>query len=85
MFKFELDQLIYYIRNDQLCSAPVISRAIVENLREPRSQDTADTVKLYSPFGKSVRAYATVHGTVLEAKAFASRQDLVNSLLDDFS
>jgi len=72
MFKFELDQLVYYIRNDRLCSAKIISRLLVDNVTH-----TDKTV-----FGPNREVYATCHGVLPEYDIFASRQELVDSLLE---
>lgn len=80
MFKFELEQLIYYIRENRLHSAPVLARVIVENAHDDWACTDAQK-ELFTPFGKSREAYATCHGFVLVEEAFASREDLVDSLI----
>ena len=81
MFKFELDQLIYYIRNDRIHSAPVLARIIVENAKENWACTYVQKA-LFTPFGVGREAYSTCHGFVPAKDAFASRQDLVDSLLE---
>ena len=80
MFKFELGQTIYYIRNDRIHSADVLARIIVENAKEDWACTDAQK-ELFTPFGKSREAYATWHGFVPVEDAFGSKQDLVDSLI----
>ena len=81
MFKFELDQFIYYIRNDRIHCARVLARIIVENAYENWAHNDVQK-ELFTPFGVGREAYSTCHGFVPANDAFASRQDLVNSLLE---
>ena len=81
MFKFNLEQTIYYIRNDRIHSAPVLARIIVENAHDDWACTDAQK-ELFTPFGKAREAYATCHGLVPVEDSFGSRQDLVNSLLE---
>lgn len=80
MFKFELDHVIYYIRNDRIHSAKVLARIIVENAHDDWACTDAQK-ELFTPFGKSREAYATCHGFVPVEEAFASKQDLIDSLI----
>jgi hypothetical protein len=80
MFTFNIEQFIYYIRNDRIHSAPVLAHVIVENAKEDWLGQIASE-KLLTPFGKSREAYATCHGFVPVEDAFASKQDLINSLI----
>lgn len=77
MFKFRLGQEIFYIRDNRLHSAPVMSRRCVENSRECKSGGS----NLYSRFGHSGIEYSTVHGIIKEKEAFASKEDLAASLI----
>jgi hypothetical protein len=80
MFNFDLDQTIYYIRNDRIHSAKVLARIIVENAHDDWNC-TPEQQQIFTPFGNSREAYATCHGLVPVNEAFGSRQDLVDSLL----
>jgi hypothetical protein len=73
MFKFELDQLVYYIRNDRLCSAKIISRLLADHALEGQGNNG---------LGPSREIYATCHGLLPVFDIFASRQELVDSLLE---
>ena len=79
MFEFELDQLVYYMFNNKIHSAPVISRMIVENLHEERAH-TDEQKKCWTPFGKAGVHYCTCHGVFPEKDLYESREDLLDSL-----
>lgn len=79
MFKFELDQTIYYMANNKMHSAPVLARMIVEN----RDNDHmfGRQAELFQPFGTTSTAYATCHGIVDSAEAFESPQALAMHII----
>jgi hypothetical protein len=81
MFKFELNQTIYYIRNNRLHSAPVLARMRVENLREDWAH-TQEQKSLFTPFGVACECYATCHGIVTEKEAADSKEEIVKKLVD---
>lgn len=73
--KYELGQLIYYIRENRLFSAPVLARIKVENLHQDLAH-TNEQKKLFTPFGESGVFYGTCHGIINESEAYSSREDL---------
>lgn len=77
--KYALEQTIFYIGDNKVRSAPILSRMVVENLHDDWSSN-ADQKELWLPFGSAKIVYNTCHGEVLESKAFASKEDLLNSL-----
>ena len=77
MPKYKIDQKIYYIHNNKIHSAPVLSRMSVENKHEA---DTPEQMDLFTPFGASGVMYATCHGIFLEKYVFSSKKDLIDSL-----
>jgi hypothetical protein len=82
MFKFDLEQTIYYMRENRIHSAPVLARMIVENLKEEWA-NTNEQKRLFTPFGVACECYSTCHGLIQVDEAFGSKQDLVASLLSD--
>ena len=82
MFKFDLNQTIYYMRNNRIHSAPVLSRMMVENSKEEWA-NTNEQKNLFTAFGVSCETYSTCHGLVSADEAYASKEDLVASLLSD--
>lgn len=79
MFKFELDQVIFYMRENSLHSAKVLARMIVENQYENWACTTAQK-ELFTPFGPAREVYSTCHGLIPVEEAFASKQDLIEAL-----
>ena len=80
MFKFELDQTVYYIMDNRLHSAPVLSRMVVENLK-PKWNGTKEQVDFFQRFGPCRVVYATVHGEHEEATLFESREALAAAII----
>lgn len=77
MFKYELGQLVYYLKDNKRHSAPIISRMIVENkydhfdrfqLRIQKNQ-----FEFFNRFGESVIMYATCHGEFKESDLFSTK------------
>jgi hypothetical protein len=77
--KFELDQLIYYFRNNKIHSAPVLCRVCVENLHDDWAH-TEQQKYTWQHFGPSGVRYYTCHGEIAESAAFGSKQELIDSL-----
>lgn len=82
MFKFELDQTVYYIMDNRLHSAPVLSRMVVENLK-PTWNSTKEQADLFQRFGPCRVVYATVDGVHEEATLFESREALAAAILEE--
>lgn len=77
--KYELDQVIYYLRNNKIHAAPVLSRKHVDNLMQEAACTEQQKV-FFTRFGLSGTWYSTCHGAVNEADAFASKEELLASL-----
>ena len=77
--KYKLDQLIYYMQDNKVHSAKVLSRWCIENLKEYASLGTED-MTFYAPMGVEGVWYKTCHGIINEKHAFASKQELLESL-----
>lgn len=78
MFKFELNQLVYHLKDNKVHSAPILSRHYVDNKVEVDwSIEKKDP---YSPFGKARVEYYTCHGTFEEEVVFKNKEELKNSL-----
>lgn len=78
--KFELQQVIYYIRNDKVYSAPVLARMAVENLRENWAL-TKEQKTIFAPFGSAGVYYGTCHGIVREEEAFSSKIEMLDAMI----
>lgn len=79
MFKFELGQLVFYLMDNRVHSANVISRMCIENKDEAKAC-TKEQDKFYMAFGKSTVSYSTCHGIVNEGSCFKTREELLSSL-----
>jgi len=82
MFKFELGDIIYYLRDNKICSAGVVSRMRIENAH-PDWNVTIEQQKTFQMFGSDREVYATCHGIIFAEKAFGSARDLAEWLIKD--
>ena len=79
MFKYELDQLIWYMMEGHFCSAPVLSRMYVDNLHDDWDC-TQVQMDAFLQFGHTEIRYGTCGGSVNEKDAFATKAALVEHL-----
>ncbi len=77
--KYELNQVVHYMRDNAPHSAPVLARMRVDNLREDWAH-TQEQRNLFTPFGPAGIYYSTCHGLVRESEAFASKAEMLGSL-----
>lgn len=75
---YNLGETIYYLRENKVHSAPVLSRIMVEN--KDNKPSNAEQERLFTPFGKARIQYGTCHDIIDECEAFASKQELLASL-----
>ena len=71
MFKYNLDQIIFYLMENRIHSAPVISRIYVDNLNQDWAC-TKEQKELFTRFGNNCIKYSTCHGEIEENKAFSN-------------
>ena len=72
--KYELDQIIFYLNQNKLHSAKVVSRKTVENnINEISNKEQKE---FYRFFGPSGTFYRTCHGVFKEEDVFESREKL---------
>lgn len=80
MFKYELGQLVYYLLDNKLHSAKVLSRMKLERLDESKNNDPYDP---YDNFDyDSGTFYATCHGTFREDEIFGSKEELAQNIIN---
>lgn len=77
--KYELDQLIYYLRDNKVHGAPVLARMKVENLHSDWACTNAQK-QVFTPFGEAGVFYGTCHGIIKEEDAYASKKELSSAL-----
>lgn len=78
---FHVGDLIFYLRENRVHSAPILSRQIV-SVRANIKPDTVEQAKLFTPFGPAMVRYATCHGVINGDEAYATRNELADSLRD---
>ena len=78
MFKFELGQLVYYMRDNRVHRATVNSRMKVDNAKTGALN--TEQMKIFRVFGPTGEFYATVHGITPVEGVFASKEELLKSL-----
>lgn len=73
-------ELIYYMRENRIHSAPILSKMIVENKNEDLAS-TPEQKSVFTPFGPARIIYGTCHGQVNSNEAFKSPEALFANLL----
>lgn len=81
MFRYSLGQTIYYLIDNKIHSAEVLSRSFVDNLHEDWNS-TKTQCSTFKAFGDTGVFYSTCHGIVNEKLAFPTKEELTKSLLD---
>ncbi len=79
-FKFELDQVVFFIRENRVHSAPVLARMVCENLL-PNYTSTEAQRELFTPFGADGEHYGTCFGIMPASSLFATKEDLAANLV----
>lgn len=78
---FELDQTIFYMKDNKVCSAPILSIMTVQNSKKLDSA-TPEQRKIFNRFGRDGIFISTIHGEfeVDGETVFATKQELLDSL-----
>ena len=77
--KYALGQIIFYMKDNKVHAAEVVSRKVVENLHDDWASNDEQKM-VWQHFGVSCIVYKTVHGKYYEDEVFASREDLLEAL-----
>ena len=77
--KYKLGQTVYYMKDNKVVSAPVLSKCRVRNDKENEAINDA-LKELYVPYGKAGNYYSTVDGRFLEENLFETKVDVLNTL-----
>lgn len=77
--KYELGQLIYYMLDNKVHSAKVLARKQVENAKDYNELGTEE-MAFDAPWGDAGIWYKTCHCAIDQNDAFASREELLESL-----
>ena len=76
-FKFGLDDIVFYLKNNKICSASVLSRMVVENVHE-NLKAPDELRQIFCRFGDSGVFYSTYYGVFAEEDLFRTREELMN-------
>lgn len=78
--QFTLGDIVWYMLDNKFHSAPIQSIMTVQNAHEDWAH-TPEQKKLYTGFGPAGTFILTVHAILPVSRVFASKEDLVESLL----
>ena len=73
--KYELGQVVYYVLEGQLHSAPILARLSVENAHDDWARTDAQR-EIFTPFGRTRVVYGTCHGQIEESYCYATAEEL---------
>lgn len=78
MFKYNLNQIVWYMMYGTIHSAPILSRMYVDN--QVTNVCTKEQVEAFRAFGDSGIMYATIHAILSENEIYASKEELLLNL-----
>lgn len=78
-FEFSLDDTIFYMGGGKVCSAPIMSRMLVQNLHDDWNSNPEQKTA-FVPFGPSGTYYNTCHGMLCGNQVFATKKQLLETL-----
>lgn len=82
--KYKLGQEVWYMHNNKICSAPVLSRCMVENAHDSQKENLSlDERRIYTQFGKTDIRYSTIHMILSERETYQSVDELIGALRKD--
>jgi hypothetical protein len=70
MFKYEIEQIVWYLKDNKPHSAPILSRRYVDHDRSVVNQQD------FGSFGRSCIDYETIHAVFPQSKCFENRTEL---------
>jgi len=80
MFKYKLQQVIYYMQDNKVHSAKVLSRKYVDNVFPKEKRYTKEQEQFFAQLGNEGIMYATCHGFFREDEVFGRLKELKASL-----
>lgn len=78
MFKYNLNQIVWYLLDGDIHSAPILSRKYIDN--KTTTACTEAQKDLFEAFGKAGIQYSTVHAILSEDRIFGSKEELLQNL-----
>lgn len=76
MYKYSLEQTVWYLIENETYSAPVLTRANIENAHEDMIANTTQE-KIFAALGRNGNYYVTIHCVIKEELLFESKEDLL--------
>lgn len=76
--KYYIGQVVFYIKDNVVHSAPILARMTVENNDIVCYNDIQR--RTFQSFGDSCTVYATCHGVFNEDRVFSNKKSLTDSL-----
>lgn len=76
MHPYELGKIIWYLIDNKIHSATLLSRMHIENMRDDWVSNK-EQASLFMRWGKTGYYYATVHTELYEDRAFGSKEELI--------
>ena len=80
--KADIDDVIFYLADDSVYSAAVLSIKVVVNSKLADKAATAEQHDLFCKFGDAGVWYKTAHGVYHENQVFLSREDLGKAIAE---
>lgn len=80
-FKFMLEQVVFYLKDNRVHSAEILARHRVENLRDEYACGTKEQADMWAPWGATGTYYMTCHGRFKEDKIFGTKEELAAALV----
>ena len=77
-YKYEIGQIVYYMKNNMVHSARILSRVNSENSNINACTPTQK--EFFQRFGPNCTVYSTCHGEFQEKDVFPTKEDLFKSL-----
>jgi copper oxidase (laccase) domain-containing protein len=75
-----ISQLAYYLIDNKIHSAKILSKMTVENHIGDDKVCTDEQRESFQSFGKECVKYATIHAILDESQLFATKEELLASL-----
>jgi hypothetical protein len=75
VFKYKLNQIVWYVKSGKNHSARILSRKYVDNAHDNWGSTQAQR-DAFKTFGRASIVYATIHGKFEEPELFPSEKDL---------
>lgn len=76
MYKYSLDQTVWFLIENDIYSAPVLTRANIENAHEDMIANPEQEA-IFAALGRAGNYYVTIHCVIKEELLFESKEKLL--------